>query len=74
MPENAILPILMKIQDRLTAIESRLGAVETTLGEIRSEMDGQFELMMARGHKADGLEKVVAALSRRVTALEQKGR
>jgi hypothetical protein len=63
-PDDAVLPILRSIQTLLSAIE-------TMLTEIRSEMDGQFELMMSRGHKADALEKIVAAHGRRITALER---
>ena len=46
--------------------------IKSTLSEMRSEMDGQFDLMMSRGSKADGLEKVVAALAKRITALERR--
>jgi hypothetical protein len=63
-PDDAVMPILRSIQERLSAIE-------TTLTEIRAEMDGQFELMMSRGHKADGLEKIVASQGRRISSLER---
>jgi hypothetical protein len=71
VPDDAVMPILRAIQERLSGIETRLSGVESTLTEIRSEMDGQFELMMSRGHKADALERIVAAHARRITALER---
>ena len=70
-PDDAVVPIVRSIQDRLSGIETRISGVEATLMEMRSEMDGQFELMMSRGHKADALERIVASLGRRVTALER---
>jgi len=65
MAQDAVLEILKTIQ-------ARLSAIETKLDDIRAEMDGQFDLMMSRGSKADGLEKVVSALAKRVTALERR--
>lgn len=63
-PENQTLLVLKDIQ-------TRLGNIETTLSEMRSEMDGQFQLMMSRGSKADGLEIIVAAHGKRITKLEK---
>ena len=65
MTEDAMLEILKRIQ-------KDIGDIKSTLSEMRSEMDGQFDLMMSRGSKADGLEKVVAALAKRITALERR--
>lgn len=65
MTEDAVLEILKRIQ-------KDIGDIKSTLSEMRSEMDGQFDLMMSRGSKADGLEKVVAALAKRITALERR--
>lgn len=72
MADDAVLKILKAIQERLSKIEGRLGNIETSFIDMRAEMDGQFQLMMSRGSKADGLEIVVAALGKRVTALERR--
>lgn len=65
--ENQTLLVLKDIQ-------SRLANIETTLSEMRTEMDGQFQLMMSRGSKADGLEIIVAAHGKRLTKLEALAR
>jgi peptidoglycan hydrolase CwlO-like protein len=65
MTEDAVLEILKRIQ-------KDIGDIKSTLSEMRSEMDGQFDLMMSRGSKVDGLEKAVAALAKRITALERR--
>ena len=71
MAEDAILPILIKIQDRLTAIENRLTAIENTLASFRTELDGQFQMMSGRNAAWEGLARLVAEQGKRITALER---
>ena len=71
MAKDAILPILIKIQDRLTAIENRLTAIENTLADFRSELDGQFQMMSGRNATWEGLARLVAEQGKRITALER---
>jgi hypothetical protein len=72
MAEDAVLAILIKIQERLTAIESRLDRIEATLTELRVELDGQFGLMTSRNSGLEALERIVAGHGQRITALERK--
>jgi hypothetical protein len=64
MADDAILPILIKIQERLTAIEEILNA-------MRSEIDGGFHRMAGTDGRVEGLSLIVAAQGRRITALER---
>lgn len=65
MAEDAILPILIKIQDRLAAIEE-------TLNAMRAEIDGGFHMMAGTDGRVDGLRRIVDAHGKRITALERK--
>lgn len=72
MTDDAILPILIKIQERLFGIEHRLEKIEVALVELRVELDGQFSLMTSKNKGAEALERLVAAQGKRITALENR--
>ena len=64
MADDAILPILIKIQERLTAIEE-------TLNAMRAEVDGGFHMMSGTDSRVEGLRRIVDGHGQRITALER---
>lgn len=65
MADDAILPILIKIQTDIAAIKE-------TLSAMRSEIDGGFHMMAGTDSRVEGLRRIVDAHGLRLTALERK--
>jgi hypothetical protein len=64
MADDAILPVLIRIQEDIAEIKQ-------TLAGMRSEIDGGFHMMAGTDGRVEGLRRIVDGHGQRITALER---
>jgi hypothetical protein len=70
-PENLVLRELRKLRAEML---DRFAAIEAKLDDIRTELDGQFQMMTSRNSGWEALARLVAEQGKRITALERSDR